>query len=446
MKRVAMTVFLVLSVSVSAAAQNWPAFRGEQAAGVGSKAVPTQWDIARGINVAWKADIPGLGLSSPIAWGNRIYVTTAVPERGRAELDAKNSNDKVAHANDQVPHQWRLYAIERTTGKIAWSAVANQGMPPAKRHVKSSYANPTPATDGKTIVAAFADGTLAAFSMNGKLLWKHTYTVPAKTAADAINDITTSPVIYQNLVIHQHDFEPEGYLAAYDLRTGKEVWKVTRDEKFTWSTPSILKVGGREILVTNSWRNARAHDPRTGKELWIIRARKGSFDRGPAPLQAGDLTIIAGGGPEQPVYAIKSSASGELANAADQPLSEHIAWTTERGSPYIPTPIIVGQNLYVLADNGILRAYDTRDGKRLYQQRISETAGSFSASPVAAGGNLYLASDDGEVFVVRGGDRFELLATNPMNEALLASPAIANGMLVLRTPSAVYGITAGARR
>jgi len=443
MKRLGVALFLLGTVTTPA--QNWPAFRGDHAAGVGSKAVPTQWDISKGTNVAWKANIPGLGLSSPIAWGNRIYVTTAVQAQGQAEVDAKGSNDKVTHANDQVPHQWRLYALDRSTGKIVWSTVASSGTPPGKRHVKSSYANPTPTTDGKTIVATFADGTLAAFSMQGKVLWKHSYLVPASSAADDINDVTTSPVIYKNLVIQQHDYDPKGYLAAYDLKTGNEVWKVERDETNTWSTPSILHVGGRDILVTNSWRNTHAHDPLTGKELWRMRARKGSYDKGPAPLQAGDLTIISGGGPEQPVYAIKATASGELANLADKPLSEHIAWTTDRGSPYIPTPVIVGEHLYVLTDKGILSAYDMRDGKRIYQQRVSETAGGFSASPVAAGGNLYLSSEDGEVFVVRAGEKFELLATNPMNEPLLASPAIANNMLVLRTPSAVYGIAAKAR-
>ncbi len=438
MKRIAATTLLVLAISTNA--QNWPGFRGNQAAGVGAGKLPTTWNITKGTNVAWKVSVPGLGLSSPIAWGDRIYVTTAVPQQGKAEVDAKNSNEKVAHANDQVPHEWRLIAIERDSGRIAWSTVASSGTPPGKRHVKSSYANPTPATDGKTIVAAFADGTLAAFSMKGKLVWKHSYNVPAKPEADAINDVTTSPAIYKNLVIHQHDFEPVGYLAAYDLRTGKEVWKVERDEKYTWSSPAVFRIAGRDVLVTNSWRNARAQDPLTGKELWRMRARKGSFDRGPAPLQAGDLTIIAGGGPEQPVFAIKPTASGELVNLADQPLSEHVAWATERGSPYIPTPLIVDDLLYVLTDKGILSAYGTRDGKRLYQQRISETAGSFSASPVASGGHLYISSDDGEVFVVRAGMNFELVATNSMNEALLASPAVAGNMLVLRTPSTLYGI------
>ena len=430
---------LLVAVAGSVPAQNWPSFRGEQAAGVGTKALPTQWNLEKGTNVAWKTNIPGLGLSSPIAWGNRIYVTTAVPSEGQIELDAKTANERVAHASDLVRHDWRLFAIDRKTGKIDWAVTASTGVPAAKRHVKSSYANPTPATDGKTIVAAFGDGTLAAYDLKGKQLWKHSYGVPAKPGAEEINDVTTSPVIYKNLVIHQHDFDPQSYMAAYDIKSGKEVWKIERDEKNTWSTPAVIRVAGRDVLVTNSWRSARGHDPLTGKELWKMRVRKGSWDKGPAPLQAGDFIIISGGGPEQPVYAIKSTAAGELPNLPEK-MSEHVAWTTERGSPYIPTPVVVGEHLYVLTDKGILSAYDTRDGKRLYQQRVSETAGGFSASPVASGGNLYLASDDGEVFVVRTGAKFELVATNPMNEVLLATPAIADNMLVLRTRSAVYGI------
>ena len=383
MNRIGVAALFLLAAGATVPAQNWPSFRGDQAAGVGAKPVPTQWDIQKGTNVAWKADIPGLGLSSPIAWGNRVYVTTAVPLEGKAELDAKTANEKVAHANDMVRHEWRIYALDRKTGKVAWSATASTGMPAAKRHVKSSYANPTPATDGKTVVAAFGDGTLAAFDTKGKLLWKQTYSVPAKPGADEINDVTTSPIIYKNLVIHLHDFDPASYLAAYDLKTGKEVWKVEqRGEQNTWSTPAVVTVGGRDVLVTNSWRHARGHDPLTGKELWKMRVRKGSWDKGPAPLRAGDLVIIAGGGPEQPVYAIKPSAAGELPNLPEK-VSEHVAWTTDRGSPYIPTPVIVGEYLYVLTDKGILSAYDTRDGKRIYQQRVSETGGGFSASPVA---------------------------------------------------------------
>ncbi len=443
MKRIAAAGLFVFAISTCG--QNWPGFRGHQASGVGTKPVPTQWDIAAGTNVAWKAQIPGLGLSSPIAWGNGIYVTTAIPSQGTAELDAKNSIEKVAHANDMVRHDWQLIALDRKSGKILWATTAATGMPPAKRHVKSSYANPSPVTNGKIVVAAFGEGTLAAFDLKGKILWRVQYDVPQRPGAEEINDVTTSPILYKNLVIHEHDFGPKSYIATYDIKTGKEVWKVEREESNTWSTPSVLRLAGRDVLVTNGWRYARGHDPLTGRELWRMRHRKGSWDRGPAPLQSGELVIITGGGPEQPAFAIKPNAEGELANAPGK-MSEHVAWVTERGSPYIPTPVVVGDLLYVLTDKGILSAYSTRNGKRIYQQRVSPGAGGFSASPVAAGGNLYLASEDGEIFVVSAGEQFQLLATNAMNEVTLATPAIADDMLVLRTRSAVYGIAAGGRR
>lgn len=443
MKRVACVAILLCAVTTHA--QNWPSFRGSQSAGVSSEMLPTEWNLEKGTNVAWKTAVPGLGHSSPIAWGNRIYVTTALYLDGETVLDAKNADGSAFHASDLGRHEWRLYALDRKNGKVAWMTTVHTGTPPAKRHAKSSYANPTPVTDGQVVVAAFGNGTLACFDRKGKVLWKLDYPVPQKTGAGDINDVTTSPILYKNLVIHQHDFDPKGYLAAYHVKSGKQVWKVEREEANTWSTPAIVQVGGRDVLVTNSWRNARGHDPLTGKEVWRMRARKGSWDKGPAPLQAGDLTIISGGGPEQPVYAIRATASGELPNLPEK-MSEHVAWTTDRGSPYIPTPVIVENRLYVITDRGILSAYDTRDGKRIYQERVSPTAGSFTASPVASGGKLYLASDDGEVFVVRAGPKYELLATNAMHEVLLASPAIAGDMLVLRTRSTVYAIAGNARK
>ncbi len=431
-----------LAVAMPVAAQNWPGFRGPNGSGVSRGALPTLWNAKDGTNVAWRTPIPGLGHSSAIVWGDRIYVTTAVALEGQADQSVQITDD-VSQANDLVRHSWRLYALDRKSGKVLWQAVASEGAPRGKRHVKSSYANPTPVTDGEVIVTAFADGTLAAFDVSGNLLWKREFEVPQYTKGeDGLNDINSSPILHQDLVVYLHDFVPSAYVAAYDKRTGKEVWKVAREENNTWSTPALVQMGGKKVLVINSWRYVRGHDPQTGKELWRMRGRKGSWDRGPVPLQYGNLAIVAGGGPEQPIFAIRPTATGELINAADQPVSEHVAWATERGSPYIPSPIALNGLLYVVSDKGILSAYDLRDGRRIYQQRVSPTAGGFSASPVAAGDKLYLASEDGEVFVVRAGPQFELLAANPMGEMCFATPAISGDMLILRTRSHVYGIRA----
>ena len=442
MRRLALVVSL--AVAAPLAAQNWPGFRGPNGSGVGNGSGPTTWNAEKGANIAWKTPIPGLGHSSPVVWGDRIYVTTAVPLNAGADQSVR-FGDQMEQANDLVPHSWRVYALDRKSGKIIWQTATHEGTPRGKRHVKSSYANPTPVTDGRSIVVSFSDGTLACLDRNGKLIWKQSFEVPQNLKADeGLNEITTSPILFKNLVIYLHDFVPNAYLAAYELSSGKEVWKVTRDEANTWSTPTIVTANGKSVLVTNSWRHVRGHDPATGKELWRMKGRKGSWDRGPVPLQFGDLTIIAGGGPEQPLFAIRPTASGEIVNLVDQPRSEHIAWATDRGSPYIPSPVVFENHIYVLSDKGILSAYDVRDGRRVYQERVSPTAGGFSASPVAAGGKLYLASEDGEVYVIRAGPRFELLATNPMGEMCLATPAFAGDTLIVRTRSHIYAIGASA--
>lgn len=437
---VSLVMSLGLPLAAPICAQNWPGFRGANGSGVSSGKAPTHWNTEEGTNVAWKTPIPGLGHSSPIVWGDRVYVTTAVALDPKAD-QTPSASDQMIFANDLVKHSWRLYALDRRSGKIVWQASAGESAPRGRRVLKSSYANPTPVTDGQSIVAAFADGTLACFDRDGKLRWRREFGVPSFANADqGLNDITSSPILYKNLVIHLHDHKPESYVAAYDLQNGKEVWKVAREDDNTFSTPAVVSAGGKAVLVTNSWRWVRGHDPLTGQELWRMRARKGAWDRGPVPLQAGNLIVVAGGGPDQSIYAIRPTATGELGNAADQPLDSHIAWTTAPGSPYIPTPVVVGNRLYSLTDKGILSVFDTRDGRRIYQQRVAPEASAFCASPVATGSRLYLASEDGDIFVVGTGDNFELLATNPMGEITFATPAVAGDMLIVRTASHVYGI------
>jgi outer membrane protein assembly factor BamB len=435
-------LLLGIALATSAMAQDWPSFRGPNASGIGAGSPPDSWDIQKGTNTKWKTPIPGLGLSSPVVWGDRVYLTTAIAAQGGYDLNLK-PGDKEYLATDQVNQSWRLVALDLRSGRIVWQTTVSEGVPRAKRHVKSSYANASAVTDGRSIVAAFSSGTLACLDRNGKIRWKHKFEVPAKP--NEVNDIGSSPILYRSLVILQHDIGPKPFLAAFNLADGKEVWKVERPESYTWSTPAIVSYGGRDVLVTNSAKQARGQDPLTGKELWRLPTRKGSWDRGPAPLAAKDFVIIAGGGPEQSIVAIRHSAIGDLTLPASQTSSEHIAWTTECGSPYMPTPIIYGEQLYVLNEKGILTAYELASGRRLFQNRVSQTGADFTASPVAANGKLYLTSDDGEDFVVRAGQQFELLATNAMGSPCLATPAIAGSTLLIRTRDHLVAIGDSAR-
>lgn len=445
MRRFSLGVSLALAASfiiaVPLSAQNWPSFRGTEAAGIGSGAPPVEWDTASGRNVAWKTPIPGLGHSSPVVWGDVVYVTTAVPSSGESKLEMKN--DSVVFAEDLVQHTWRVLALDRRTGKILWNQVAHQGVPSAARHIKSSFANATPATDGRHIVALMGSEALVVFDASGKLLWKKAM----EPAADkAMMDQSSSPILYGASVILQNDRRRGSYLAAFDVATGKELWRVERNEGMSWSTPTVVRstAGGksRDVLVTQSGKFIRGLDPATGKEIWqMAQNDPDPWDRIPAPVSGGDLVFVAGGNPSRPVFAIRKAAAGDISLQKDQTSNAHVAWSTSRGGTYMPTPIVVGNALYVLRENGVLSAYRAANGDLLYQQRLG-SGGYFSASPVAARGQLYLVNDAGEAFVVRAGEKFELLKQNTMGEMCFATPALAGDMLIVRTRSHVYGIAA----
>jgi outer membrane protein assembly factor BamB len=343
-------------------------------------------------------------------------------------------------ANDMIVHSWRLVALDRATGAIVFDREAHAGVPRMKRHVKASHASATPATNGDVIVALLGSEGLFCFDMDGAVRWKADLGV---MDVGLVGDPTyqwgpaSSPVIFEDLVIVQNDRHRESFLAAYDLATGREVWRATRDELPSWATPLIVARNGRDELITNSGKFIRAYDPRTGRELWRM-ADSDTQVKVPSPVAAGELVIVTGGWPSngRPIYAFKPDLSGDVAAGAA------LAWSTERGSPYTPTPVVHDGVLHVISDNGILSAYDVETGARLYQQRVSETAGAFSASPIVAGGNLYLASEDGEIFVARAGRNYELLASNPVGEILMATPAVAGDMLIVRTQHNLIGVRA----
>lgn len=428
-------------------AQDWPSFRGPGASGVAPAAAspPVAFDVPASSGVAWRTPVPGLAHSSPIVWGGRIYVTTAVPASGTPTVTVGDSSRAgIGAASDMVSHTWRLLAVDAASGAVLWNRDVHTGVPRLKRHVKASHASATPATNGRVIVALLGTEGLFCFDMDGSLNWKRDLGL---MDVGLVDDPTyqwgpaSSPIIHGNLVIVQNDRHKDSFLAAYDLGTGRQAWRASRDELPSWATPLIRRTGGRDELVTNSGRFIRGYDPATGRELWRV-SDEATQVKVPTPVAAGDLVIVTGGYPSggRPIYAIRPAASP--ANADD----EAIAWKTERGSSYTPTPLVYDGVLYICADNGILTAYEAATGERLYQQRISPSAGGFSASPVAAGGRIYLASEDGELFVVRAGRTFELLAANPLGEVTMATPAISGNLLIVRTRGHLLGLGEPAAR
>lgn len=444
MKRLVTIPFGLLLVLAAAAslvpAQNWPQFRGPRANGVveGSPAA-VKWDAGKAVNVRWKTKIPGLAHSSPIVWGNKVFITTAVSSAAKDETRFGLYGD-VAPVKDDPKHAWKVYALDKQTGKILWEQTAYEGLPKVKRHPKSTHADSTPATDGKYLIVLFGSHGLYAYNLNGKLLWKQDLGVLDSGwfyDADYQWEHGSSPVIYRDLVIVQADVQKDSYIAAYSLKTGKLAWKTPREEISSWGTPTIYEGKTRSELIANGSRAIRGYDPATGKELW--RLTPNSEVTTPTPFVAHDLIFVTSGyAPIQPIYAIKLGANGDISLKDGKESNEFIAWSKKRGGPYMPTPVVYGDLLYTCSNQGVLTAYNAKTGERIYQERLGGKGGAFTASPVASDGKLYLSSEDGDVFVVKTGPKYELLATNPVGEVMMATPAISDGLVIVRSVNHVY--------
>jgi outer membrane protein assembly factor BamB len=438
MKNLFATAALIASL---ACAQNWPGFRGTNASGVaeGASKPPVSFDGKEAKNLLWKVEIPGLAHASPVVWGDKVFVATAVSSDPKAFRWGLFGD--VEPSDDVAKHTWKVYCLDKKTGKILWEQVSHEGPPKTKRHPKSSQASSTPVTDGKHLAVFFGSEGLYLYDLNGKLLWtKDLGNLNAGWFYDPDYEwgMGSSPVIYKNLVIVQCDIQKNSFIAALDLATGKEVWRTKRDEIPSWGTPTIVEGPQGPELVANGTGAIRGYDPANGKLLWSLTAKNSEITT-PTPIYGQGLVfVMAGYPPVQPIYAIKPGARGEIAPKEGQTKTDSIAWSMQRGGPYMPTPILIGELLYVLQNNGILAAYNAKSGERVYQNRVSPKTSAHSASPVAADGRLYLAAEDGDMFVVKAGPVFELLASNPVGEPLMATPAISGDTLIVRGQHHVF--------
>lgn len=413
---------------------SWPSFRGTRAEGVATgQKLPDSWDGGSGRNVRWKVRVPGLAHSSPIVWGDRVFLTSAVSSRGDSTFKPGLYGAGTA-SSDRSEQQWLVIAYDRRTGKPLWERVAHQGVPVDKRHIKSTYASATPATDGTYVVASFGSQGLYAYDMGGRLVWKRdlgrmdvgAYDLPEYEWGPA-----SSPIIWRDRVFVQVDTSGPDFVAALDAKTGRTLWQTPREELPSWCTPTIVESGERAELVTNAPNFIRGYDPMTGRELW--RLGGSSKITAPTPIVAGGLVVVASGrAPERPIFAIRPGASGDITLAGGARSNASVAWSWTQRGPYMPTPLAYEGLVYALANQGLFDCYDALTGAEVYRQRIAHRGSGFSASPVAADGRIYLASEDGDIFVVKAGRTFELLATNNVGEPLMATPAIAGGMMYVR--------------
>jgi outer membrane protein assembly factor BamB len=421
---------------------SWPSFRGPGAAGVAEdQDLPGTWNGETGNNVLWRQPIPGLGHSSPVVWGDRVYVASAISSDPQATFRPGLYGDGDASA-DRTVHRFMVFAFDKRTGEPVWERVAYEGEPIDKRHVKSTYASSSPATDGRVVVAWFGSQGLYAWDVDGRPLWSvdvgrvdlGAYDIPSFEWGPA-----SSPLLWNGRVFLQLDTQADSWMLAFDAASGELLWKTERDELPSWGTPNVVPGPNGPELVTNAPNFIRAYDPMTGEELW----RLGGSSRitAPTPIFTDDEIVVASGRrPERPIFAVRPGARGDITLAAGETSNEAVIWSLNGRGPYMPTPLAYDGILYVLGNNGVFDAYDIESGEEIYRSRIPHLGSGFSASPVAADGRIYLSNEDGDIVVVGAGREFEHLATNPMGELLMATPALSDGVLYVRSAESLFAV------
>jgi len=425
---------------------HWPQFRGPGARGIArGHQTPTEWDVAAGKNVVWVTPIPGLAHSSPIVWGERVFVMTAARWEGESELSSLygspgyGAGDPVA---DEGPHAFLVMCLDKASGEVLWEQVAHSGTPKVKRHPKATHANSTPATDGKHVVAFFGSEGLYCYDFEGELLWKKDLGV-LDAGAPGMRDyqwgFAASPIIHAGRVVAQCDVQDQSFLAVFDVETGAELWRTARDEDPTWSTPAIVPAAGERPaqIVCNGYKHIGAYTFDAGKEVWKLSG--GGDVPVPTPLVVGDMIFITSAhGRMQPIYAIRADAKGEL--DIDPEKCAAMAWSHPRRGIYMQTPLVYEGLAYFCADGGALACYDAETGEEHYRERLGSGDAGFSGSAVAAGGKLYFTAENGEVHVVGPGKKLETLAVNDLGETCLSTPAVSEGRLFFRTRSQLVAV------
>jgi outer membrane protein assembly factor BamB len=426
-------LFILNGCSQTPYSQQWPSFRGPWALGfIENAKPPTTWNAETGEHIKWKTAIPGLGHSSPVIWDNFLFVTTAVNTTSSESLKVGLYGD-IGEANDSAVHEFKVYCIDKNSGKIIWERLAHKGIPKSKRHTKASQANCTAATDGKYVVVHFGSEGLYCYDFNGNLVWKKDMGLinPGFFAAPGIEwGYSSSPIIYKNRIIVQCDIPKTPYLTAFDLATGKEIWKTSREgEVETYGTPAVFEKNGKVQIVVNGFKHAGGYDFETGKEIW--RLADGGDIPTPTPIIVNDLIYLnSAHGKFSPILAVRTNATGDITLAPDSTKNKNIAWSVKRGGAYMQTPLVYNGYLYNLQVNGQLMCFDALTGEMKYKDSLKEA---FTASGIAADGKLYFSSEDGNIFVVQAGPEFKQLAKNPMKDVCMATPAISGNTLYFRT-------------
>ncbi|MBL8236533.1 MAG: PQQ-binding-like beta-propeller repeat protein [Bryobacterales bacterium] len=456
----------LLLILLAAAVQSaeWPQFRGPDSNPVGADAgLAERWSKTE--NVEWVTPLPGRGWSSPVVTGDRVFLT-AVTTEGKSkqpQTGTEYSNEyvaelvkqgltqeqvlqKVTERDIELPNEvmlhYFLFCLDLKTGKVNWQREFFAGRPPGGRHRKNSFASETPVTDGRSVFVYVANLGIYAFDLKGKPLWK----TPME-ANPIYLDFGTggSPALHENQLIVLSDNEKQQFLASFDKRTGKQIWRTNRDFRETaggrnqrsgWTTPYIWRNGTRTEIVTVSPAFAASYDLE-GKELWRLGGM--SISPIPSPFTYEGMLYV-NGGRGKALFAVRPGAKGNITPERTERANEFVAWSDARGGTYLPTPVAFEGGIYSLTETGILSRFDAKTGKLSYKTRLAPDAGYFTTSPWAYNGKVFCLSEEGKTFVVEAGETFKLFGENALDEMAQATPAIVGDRLLLRTEGRLYSI------
>ncbi|MBP6824609.1 MAG: PQQ-like beta-propeller repeat protein [Acidobacteria bacterium] len=446
------TAFVSNSSSSSAPdPAHWPQWRGPFSNGMARTAAPTEFSLTK--NVKWKVAIEGRGFSTPVIWGDQMFLTTAIPT-GKAAVApvAENRPQPPAGAPPGrgpggpgggagggaaggEEHKFVAMSIDRKTGKTLWERVVKTTTPHEGYHRQyGSFASNAPVTDGKYVYFSFGSRGLYCFDLNGKLIWEKDMGVQMRMRLQFGEG--TGPTLYGNLLIHHFDQEGESFVVALDKRNGKEVWRQARDEQSSWSTPFIADAKGQKQIVISASKKTRAYDPANGKLIWECGGLGSNVI--PFPAQQKDILLVMSGHRDPKLMAIRLGKEGDLTG------TDSVLWSQTRGTAYTPSPVLHDNKYYTLSDNGLLSCFNATTGEPYYQQKRLPQTDSFKASLMGAGDKLYMASENGMVTVVKMGEQLEVVASNLFDDHFfVATPIVAEGELYLRSKTHLFCINDG---
>jgi len=437
MRKTSLALLLMLVAVAMVQAQSdahWPQWRGPFFNGMARGDAPTVWSDTK--NIKWKAEIPGRGFSTPVMWGDRIFLTTAIPSGKAAEAPAPapaEGRRAGGGAGPLVEHKFEVLCLDRKTGKLLWQRTAKVATPHEGYHrAYGSFASNSPITDGRYVYAFFGSRGLYVYDFNGKLIWEKDFGVQMKMRL-AFGE-GTAPLLLRDQLFLVFDHEAGSFMVAIDKRNGKELWRSQRDEPSSWSTPLAIEHNGRIEIIVPATNKVRSYDARNGKVLWESAGLGSNVI--PVPVHHNGMVFVMSGHRDPKLMAIKLGKDGDITN------SEAIAWSHTRGLAYTTSPVLYDNKLYVVTDNGMVSAFNATTGEPFYAQTRLPKGSNLKASPVGANGKLYVATEDGDVVVLKMGEKFEVLSVNTLeDQVFIATPVIADGEIYLRGQNTLFCIS-----